>query len=378
MIPHHSPLPCVSTRRAARLAVEALEDRATPATAVYSALTQTLSITAAEGNRVVVAPLPNEPAGYIQVTETQGAATVFNSDVANRAVRNLVVRFGAVNSGGLTLNADLRLGGNLSVFGARTTQELDLLGTFGGNVTYTAAPGAAFDDLDIEATAQVGGNMTVAGGGGENTVRLKGGTVRGNLTISGGAAIDRVELTATSDLNVGGSAAFNLGNGTNTVVGVALHLVRVGTNFTFTGGAGNDTFDLDGSGSTLQVGQDAKFTFGKPTAFDANVATFEALNAGRNVTFIGGAGSDSITFSGGLVAGGNVTANLGEGTNSFDSNLLGSGVNSIGGGFTYTGGAGGDGVSLDGTSIGRNMTVTLGESGGASQCSMSARKRQMG
>jgi hypothetical protein len=365
MIPRSS-LPCVSPRRT-RLSVEALEDRATPATAVYSALTQTLTVTAAQANRIVVAPQPNEAPGYILVTETQGAATVFDSDAANRPVRNLVVRFGAVNSGGLTLNADLRLGGNLSVFGARSSQELDLLGTVGANVTYTAATGAAFDDLDIEGTAQIGGNLTVFGGAGENTVRLKGGTVRGNLAVNGGAGLDRVELTATSDLNVGGSAAFNLGDGPNTVVGINLHLVRVGTNLTYTGGGGNDTFDLDGSGGTLQVGQDARFTFGNPLAFDANLATFEALNAGRNVSFFGGAGGDSITFSGAMLVGGSVIAALGEGTNSFDSNLLGAGVNSIGGGFTYTGGASGDGVSLDGTSIGRNVTVTLGESGGASQ-----------
>src|SRR5262249_61469069 len=55
------------------------------------------------------------------------------------------------------------------------------------------------------------------------------------------------------------------------------------------------------------------------------------------------------------------------GTNAFDSNLLGTGANSIGVGFAYTGGGGGDSVSLDGTSIGRNVTVTLGESGGAGQ-----------
>jgi hypothetical protein len=72
-------------------------------------------------------------------------------------------------------------------------------------------------------------------------------------------------------------------------------------------------------------------------------------------------------ISGGLLAGGSVIASLGEGTNAFDSNLLGTAVNSIGVGFAYTGGGSGDSVSLDGTSIGRNVTVTLGESGGAGQ-----------
>src|SRR5262245_44130711 len=195
--PHSQP-------RRAQLAVQALEDRATPATAVYSAATQTLTVTAAQGDRIVVAPIPNEPAGYILVTETQAPATVFDSDLTNRAVRNLVVRFSSVNAGALTLNADLRLGGNLTVTGAKVTQELDLLGTVGGNVTYTAAAGVAVDDVDIEATAHVGGNMVLGVGGGDNTVRLKGGTVRGNLSVTAGGGIDRVELTATGDLNVGG------------------------------------------------------------------------------------------------------------------------------------------------------------------------------
>jgi hypothetical protein len=355
------------TTHVAHLAVQPLEDRATPATAVYSALTQTLTITAAEGDRIVVAPIANEPTGYIHVTETQAAATVFDSDTTNQGVRNLIVRFNTVNSGGLTLNADVRLGGNLSLAGAKTSQELDLLGTVGGNVTYTAAVGAAFDDLDIAATAHIGGNMALALQAGENTVRLKGGTIRGNLTIAGGAGIDRVEVTADGDINVGGSAAFNLADGNNSVVGINVGLIRVGTNFTFTGGGGNDTFDLDGSGSTLQAGQDARFTLGNPIAFDANLATFEGINVGRNVTFTGGAGGDSVMISGGLLAGGSVIAPLGEGTNAFDSNLLGTGVNSIGVGFAYTGGGGGDSVSLDGTSIGRNVTVVLGESGGAAQ-----------
>src|SRR5262245_6373366 len=266
------------TAHVAHLAIQPLEDRATPATAVYSALTQTLTIAAAEGDRIVVAPIANEPTGYIQVTETQANTTVFDGAAKHQGVRNLIVKFSAVNSGALTLNADVRLGGNLSLAGAKTSQEFDLLGTVGGNVTYTAAAGAAFDDLDIAATAHLGGNVLLGLGAGENTVRLKGGTIRGNLTIAGGAGIDRVELTSDGDINVGGSAAFNLGDGNNTVVGINIGLIRVGTNFAYTGGAGNDTFDLDGSGSTLQAGQDAKLTLGNPIAFDANLATFDGVH----------------------------------------------------------------------------------------------------
>jgi hypothetical protein len=69
--------------------------------------------------------------------------------------------------------------------------------------------------------------------------------------------------------------------------------------------------------------------------------------------------------SGALTAWSNVTLNLGQGQNSFDSNLLGGGSNSIGGSFTYVGGPNGDAVSLDGTTVGRNVSVALGESIGS-------------
>src|SRR5262249_15949673 len=182
-------------------------DRITPATAVYSALTQTLTITAAEGDRIVVAPIPNEPTGYIHVTETQANATVFDSVTTHQGVRNLVVKFSAANSDGLTLNADARLGGKLSVAAAKTTQVLDLLGTIGGNVNYTAAVGDAFDDLNVAATAQVGGNVALGLGAGENTVRLKGGTIRGNLTIAGGAGIGRGEENPGGGTKIDGGGA---------------------------------------------------------------------------------------------------------------------------------------------------------------------------
>src|SRR5262245_25198294 len=100
-----------------RLALRTLEDRVTPATAVYSGLTQTLTVVAAQGDQLVVSAIPNKPTGYLSVVETQANATVFNADVKSQAVRNLVVRFGNTNTGTLTLDATSRIGGNLSVGG---------------------------------------------------------------------------------------------------------------------------------------------------------------------------------------------------------------------------------------------------------------------
>lgn len=360
-----------SSPRSAHLALSALEDRATPATAVYSPLTQTLTVTAAQGDQLVVAATPNKPTGYLTVTETQAGTTVFNADVNNQAVRGLIVRFGNTNTGTLTLDATARIGGGLVVGGGTGVTTVNLAGTVGGNVVFTAAPKmTATEVFNLEPSASVGGNVQLALGGGDNIARLRGGTVRGNLSMSANGGDDTVQLTELADLTVNGSMTFNLGDGANAVLGAATRVIRVGSNFAYAGGIGNDTFDLDGSGATLDVRGDARFTLGTPVGFDANTAKFEALTA-RNVGFVGGAGADTIEVSGALAATGSMNVNLGHGENSFTSNLLGSGTNTIGGSLTYLGGSNGDSVSLDNTTVGRNVTVGLGESFGSGVASFS-------
>lgn len=353
-----------------RLCLLALEDRATPAIAAYSALTQTLTITAHEGDHVFVRGIMGKPAGYLKVDEFQAGQPVFNSDAANQSVRNLVVRFGSVNSGTLTLGSETVLGGNLSVTGALATQTVILFGTVGGNFNYAAAPApyVTDDTVRLESTVGVGGNAVINLGAGANAVHLKGGTVRGGLSVTGGLGADAVEMVEEQDLTIGGSAAFNLGDGTNTVQGRGTRQVRVGGTFSYAGGVGNDTFDLDGSGAGLTAGTDARFTLGTPVGFDANRAAFESLAVGRTVSFVGGLGADAVEVSGALTAWTNVTVALGNGQNSYDSNLLGSATNTIGGSFTYVGGQNGDAVSLDNTTVGRGVSVALGEAfgGGAS------------
>jgi len=363
MIPFSRPQ---RSRPAARLSLRALEDRVTPATAAYSALTQTLTVIAAQADQLVVSAIPNKPTGYLSVTETQANATVFKSDVKNQAVRILVVQFGNTNTGSLTLDATSRIGGSLIVGGGTGVTTVDVAGTVGGNIAYNANPTpglGAVDQVTLEPSATVGGNVALVLGDGPNTVRLRGGTVRGNLAVTGSTGVDTIQVTEAGDLTVNGSVAFNLGNGNNTVLGVGTRQFQVGGNFIYAGGTGNDVFDLDGSGTILDVRGDARFTLGTPTGFDANQANFEALYA-RNATFSGGAGADSIEVSGTLGVTANLTVTPGNGENSFTSNLLGSGANTIGGSFTYAGGANGDAVSLDNTVVGRNVAVALGESFG--------------
>src|SRR4051794_10291617 len=99
-----------------RLSVQLLEDRATPATLIaYTPATQTLTLTATP-ETVPTAPyfrvtaVPDSPVGFIHVADSL-SNTVFDSGVGNKAVRNLVVRFGNVEDGTLTLTADVHLGG---------------------------------------------------------------------------------------------------------------------------------------------------------------------------------------------------------------------------------------------------------------------------
>jgi hypothetical protein len=368
------PLPTsarLRRRSTTKLDLLALEDRATPATAIYTALSQTLTITAAEGDQIVVASLPGQPTGYLQASETQAGSTVFASTAAGQAVRNLVVKYGNIQSGSFTLDATAKIGGSLTIGGAMSNQTVVLAGTVGGSIAYSANVLATYDIVNLEGSATIGGNLTLALKEGSNTVRLKGGKVCGNLMVKGGASDDTVEVTEAGDVLIDGWATFLLGNGTNTFlgkgpVGIA-STMYVGSRFTYVGGTGNDKINLDISGTTLDVGNDAKFTLGTQQVFDGNVATFEALRAGRNIVVAGGMGNDSVVASGALEAKGNVSLNLGAGDNVFDSNQQGIGNNSIAGSFTYNGGPNGDLVNFDGITIGKNMNVALGESNGSSQ-----------
>ncbi|HVK10346.1 MAG TPA: hypothetical protein VM597_16385 [Gemmataceae bacterium] len=337
-----------------------LEGRAVPATFAYSAALQKLTITAAQGDQIAVTQLNNQPTGYIGVAA--GATPVFSSDTDKAPVRSLTVIFTGADAGSLTVETGVALGGNLVVAGARLNQFVTLNGVIGGSVTYTSTPGA-FDDITVAGTARVGGNLILAVNGGDDVVRLKGGTVMGGLAVTGGAGADTVEFAADGDLTIGGSAALRLGDGANVVRGLGVgRLVTVGGSLSYTGGTGNDAFRPDAAGVSLRVGGDARFTFGSGRGFDNNVAEFEGLSVGRNLTFTGTAGADAINVTGPLQVGGGVAANLGTGPNGFAATGAGSTVGTT---LTYAGQIGTDAVTLDNLSVGRNVSVNLGD--GANQ-----------
>ena len=343
------------------LSVRPLEERAVPATFSYSAALQKLTVTAAQGDQITVNPLNNQPTGYIGVAA--GATPVFSSDTDMEPVRNLTVVFTGTDAGSLTVADGVTLGGNLVVAGARLNQFLTIGGVIGGSVTYTATKGA-FDDVTVSGTARIGGNLSLAINGGDDSVRLRGGWLMGNVSVTGGAGADILELASDIDLTIGGSASFRLGDGVNIVRGLGIgHTVNIGGSFTYTGGTGNDHFRPDAAGVSLRVGGDAKFTLGTGRGFDSNLVEFEGLSVGRNLTITGAAGEDTVHVTGPLQVGGATAVNLGFGPNTFTATGPGS---TVGTNFTYTGLAGTDVVGLDNLAVGRNLSVNLGEGTGQS------------
>ena len=80
---------------------------------------------------------------------------------------------------------------------------------------------------------------------------------------------------------------------------------------------------------------------------------------------MGGAGADAIEVSGALAVTGALTVTPGDGENTFTSNLFGSGTNTIGGSFNYLAGPTATRCRWTPPSVGRGVTVALGESFGS-------------
>ncbi|MFO0928565.1 MAG: hypothetical protein U0736_16340 [Gemmataceae bacterium] len=340
-----------STRgsRLARPALERLEGRLTPATFTYSGVTRTLTVVAAEGDRLSVAPLPNLPTGYLAVTEaTHG--TVFRSDApAGRLVRHLIVRFDHTDRGELTVDASTRLGGSLSVVGARQSTHVTSGGTVGGNVTFT--PTAAADDVfTLLGSTQVGGKVDLKLGGGADRVRLDGGFIGGDLTVRGDSGGDQVELLAAGDLRVSGGVTLDLGDGVNTVTARGAHLLDVGRRFTYQGNGGADTVALrhidDATfDAALRVGRDAIFALDCTAAGGGvNRLALHRVTVGGSLSVTGGAATDTVEFAGPLTVGNDLRVHL-LGGNNVLTVAGAAGQNRIGGMFRYVGGAGQDQVA---------------------------------
>lgn len=352
--------------RSTRLALQTLEDRCTPATAVYAAATKTLTVNAAEGDSIVVGQIALQPTGFIHVSD---GSTVFDSLASSKPVRNLIVHFDGVNNGGLTLLARMRLPGQVGVFGAKKLQSLASSAEIDGNVTYTASAGAT-NTLTFFSSTLVGGNMRLNLRAGQNTVSLRGGEIGGKLVVTGTTGADRIELTEDSDLSIGGSASFVLGNGHNEVVGVGKHEFATGQSLTFRGGSDDDVFDMGStingdSLTTLRIG--GSFVAGLGAALPhimgepGNQVHLNLANIGGNLETSAGQGNDLVTLRD-LKLGGDFRASMGLGDNFL---LLNVGSPSpiedsvIGGSLQYTGGGFNEDVIIFATRVNKNVSINV-------------------
>ncbi|HVK08703.1 MAG TPA: hypothetical protein VM597_07990 [Gemmataceae bacterium] len=353
-----------SARRPLR--VESLEDRAVPATAVLTGAT--LRITAAEGETIALAPQAGQPAGHLTVTD--GSATpVFAT--AGTPVRNVVVKFNAVDQGTLTVAAGLDLPGSLIVKGAlaATTVTLGTDVTVGRGFSFRAAPGAAADTLAFGDGLFVGRALHLRLGGGTNAVAFADGTVARGVNIAGGAGTDTVTVGTTAGgvepvLEIGRKMTVRLGNGANAFTGDGTVGLSVGRGLAYAGGAGADVVDFADAAADpqLTVGRRLSVALGD----GANRAAFDALTVGRAAVITGGAGTDDFSIDGAGSVGKWMDLRLGDGANTA---VVGFSLNpfAVGGTLAYAGGAGDDAVTLGALTVGRHLKVALGESTGAGQ-----------
>lgn len=345
--------------RPSKLTLQSLESRDVPSTVLYSAATQSLTITASDNDVLELRQAgPTAPAGYLVVINSTTGLTDFDSSTLGRPVRNILAIFSTVSTGSLLLGPAIRLGGNLTLLGARTSQTLVIRGAVGGHVSYTDIAGAT-DDVTFESNARVGGNVTLNLSEGANTTRFKLGTYGGNVSVSGKKGTDTVELLESGSVIVGGSANFNLGNGANTLTGMAGNLFTTGTGLNYRGGAGIDTISMDTNGSDFNVGGAASFSLGGLFVNSANSARFDSIVTGLGLSIVGGPGDDDVRFKSGVTIGGDFSCSTNDGSNYLDMNSFSTGTNTIGGKFTYTGGKNVDQVYMDGTTIGKSAAIDL-------------------
>jgi large repetitive protein len=234
--------------------------------------------------------------------------------IHNVRARNVTVSQSAADSGADTVEVDVGVG----AFGGRIS----------GNVAITNQRGSS----NVTVTAAIGGNLAISNQDGDDTINVASASrIGGSVTIANTAGT--VGNSVTMDAHVGrnvtianpgaGSSTARLDN--NAVVGENLHI---------TDGAGSNDIELSGvtvCGSTLVTG---------------------------------GAGNDVVrsdTSNTTEFFGGNVTLNLGQGSNLVVLSGIPNGARStIGGNLTVTSGNGGIAAALEAINVAGTTLVSTG------------------
>lgn len=343
------------------LHIETLEDRSVPATFSYAA--GTLTVIPDENTTTTIKASLNAPPGYLNVTDGN---TLFDSLTNQQPVMNVVVNLSSRSAGGVVLDNNAVIVGNLTVKGAKTTSNLQISGDVGKDVLFQASPGLSENGFALQQFATIGRNATLNMGDATSLVFLNGGNVGGNFTLNSGKGLDGVYLTGFGSVGIGGNATFNMGANDGGIVSAGNGILKVGKNLTINALGGQDTVDLTQGGmfTTLDVGGNTTLNLGN----GISTLGFAGGFVGGNFSVKTGLGDDTIylTADSDLDVGGSVAFNLGAGYNRVIS--TGSNDFNIGKNFTLSTTTGNDEFDLvTGTTtrlkVGGNATITMGNAG---------------
>ncbi len=276
-------------------------------------------------------------------------------------VTHLTIDLLSGTSTNLDLDLDNALAGNLFVELDNGLRNLNFIGannSIGGNLTITGAADDQIVELAVNNSLTVGGHATIslgsAGGGGDvvdedaNNI-----TIGGNLDLIGVNLFENHgTMTVDGRVLVDNSSAV-----ADSLFGDATTMTIVG-NFTYLGGGGSDEVELNGVGGT-SIGGDAWIDLGDSIFGGSQAALFDvstsSVGGSLTVMAANATGGDLFQSTTGASFGGDITVNLGHGTN--NANIVG-----VFGGSNvrYTGGAGVDNVTFGTTGNPADVNVKLG------------------
>lgn len=258
--------------------------------------------------------------------------------------------------------------------------------------------GDAADSLTL-AGLKLAGDVTINGGGGDNTITVTESLlIKGGLKITGAGGTDEVNF-ARGAVSVGKDFTLDLGDGDNSVKATVTSF-QVGKSLSYTGGSGKDDLSVGtaifkvggdflatvkGGASSFSFGAQA-FTVGKNLTYDASasgggdtaglISVASTYQVKGTTTIIGGAGVVGASMTAtptSVVTNGNLKIVAGTGTVQFGAssvfyglvtvdgaNSAGVNFSGFGKGLNFTGGNGVDKVQFYGMS-GGSVIVDAGD-----------------
>jgi hypothetical protein len=243
------------------------------------------------------------------------------ADIRNTFARNVTVRQSATDTGdddialsaGGTYPGAIR--GNVKIANGWGLDATKVFGGIGGNLTVANLGGG--DGTELDGDIQIGGSVAITDTAGPtgNTVNV-GGNIGQDLRIVNSG--DALSLVTVLEADIGRSLFITNGSTTPVTSQATVKQTTVGRDVVIAGGAGKDH------------------------------ATFDTATVGRTVTVLGRAGADSVEFVNAAEVHGSVFVDDSESTTFTDSAVHGS--------VSMTGGADADYVIVHHSSVGRNLT----------------------